>query len=306
MPEYWCKISVNFDQHPKAVLAGFMGKELFLYLCRLNSRLRRDGDIPALYMAPEYIADQWRPPGGAEAVADALVACVRAELVALDEQGNCTLVGWNKEEWGSNKTPAERSKKYRDKRNTAASRGVTQRNANRPDREESRLDQIPPTPGVGATPGKCVAANAAAVIPIGSRARPGSTPAAPRSPLDERARSVADETARFFNDKCRAHGVARRAKGATHFKRVRRLLKEGAAPIQLRLVVLWALEGPECWPKHETLSKHLQLETLLKGQSSGGSRTFWDYLERAEEWCALKFGQGPLAKLGGDDGDDAA
>lgn len=109
----WCKIAADFDANPKAFNAGFFGRSLFLFLVRLNTRIRGDGIIPEQYMDLDYLTQQWAPPGGREQVVDALVDATTAELLERNDDGSYALVGWSREEWGAPLTGAERAARHK-------------------------------------------------------------------------------------------------------------------------------------------------------------------------------------------------
>ena len=245
---WWIKIARALDDHPKVINAGWLGKELYLYLLRLNGELAAEGAIPASFANPEYLKLRWRFPGETKEIIGALDSLIAARLIDVDEAGNLTILGWNREEWGGPLSGAERQKRHRKVTASNAS------NATRPD--QTRSDQTRPDQKV--------------------------------SPAD--IRDIGDDlvtrTVDYFNRACRGAGVERRARvHDAHAKRIRRLVKRGAKELELRLVVLWAIEGPERWPANEVLREHLKLETLFKAQSPNGSRTFWDYRDAAIEWA---------------------
>lgn len=297
----WVKVDVAVDRDPKVISAGFYGKELFLFLLRLHAdvyRAKANGVIGAEYVTPAYIAAFWQNPGGAEQVAEALAACSKAGLIRFADNGDCEIVGWTRDKWGMPKSGAERRGPGANGRGPGANGRRPGANGRRPgvaeNKNKSKSKNEITTPELGAA-----SSDVGQVICLPPRPNPDASSLSPpdkRSASGRAALAVARETVRFFNQQCGNHGLVRRSKVATHAKRVQRLLAHGHTPLEIRMVILWALDGPEHWAKDDTKKAWIQLETLLKYQSGHGSRTFREYLERAEEWVATKFGADVLQK----------
>ena len=110
----WCKMATDFDENPKVVAAGILGRDLFLFLVRLNARRRGEGVIPESYMDLDYLARQWG--GSHDQVLEALADATTAGLVERMDDGSYALIGWSREEWGMPLTGAERAANFRKKR----------------------------------------------------------------------------------------------------------------------------------------------------------------------------------------------
>lgn len=106
----WAKMDANLDGNPKIRGAGRNGREVFLFILRLNAKLELAGHIPATYIQPWYLADQLQM---SEADAeDGVSGCVRTCLVAVTDAA-VSIIGWD-DEWGrGSMSEAERKKKQR-------------------------------------------------------------------------------------------------------------------------------------------------------------------------------------------------
>lgn len=256
----WIKVSSTFDDHPKTVRAGWFAKELFLFLLRLNAQIEGSGSLISSFADPAYLRLRWRYDGPVDAIEAGLVALVEAGLITRDADGSIEINGWNREEWGRPLTNAERQARHRLAKKVTESSGCYKSNAIR--REEKRREII---------------------LPADISGDIGDDPQ--KQAKQPRDLAVTISVVDFFNRSCRAHGVDRRARvHDSHRKRIARLLRAGATELEIRLVVLWTLEGPERWGENPVLRDYLRPETLFKAQSPSGSRTFWDYLDRAREW----------------------
>ena len=301
MGAYWIKVAQTYHRNPKARAAGWWGKELFLYLLCVNGEVNEDGHLPAHYVAPDHIAYEWGNPGGASQVQDALDACERAGLIEQTADG-VDILGYDSQ-WGKRLSGAERQRRYRERKRAAKlAESVTpiERKKDKKERKNSTPPSLRSGDGSGNenVTGKGIAPT---VAPAAVPTHDANPPASKRATVPRQVAALAESTCEYFNRKCGELGIKRRAKPQTHHKRLHRLVRDGADPRKIRIVVAWALYGPEPWHKSEVLRPHLQLSTLLKTQCPRGGRTFWDYLERAEEWAAAQLGEEKLAAfLGGD------
>ncbi len=97
----WYKEHGNSDNHPQIRKAGFWGAQVFRALCRVNTEYDLDGEIPAQYVDPEWLADRLKLTEH-DCISDApenilalgLSKCVKAGLVRHEADGPFILDGW--------------------------------------------------------------------------------------------------------------------------------------------------------------------------------------------------------------------
>lgn len=269
MANYWVKMSTGYDSNPKVLAAGWLGSQLFLLLVRLHAVHSEGGFLPSALLNPVFLRTVWHFPGSEEELETAIQKCVEAGLLHRVDTG-CQIAGWTESEWGR-ATSTERVRRHRERKRQQEggetlpgySNVSMLRNAKKErkkDRERTRVANLP------------------------SFAEPA--PTQPGAAKLARDASIASTLCEFFNKTCGDFGVTRRATpNPAMVKRVAALVKAGASLRDMKLVVCWAVEG-DGWAGNERMERYLQLETLLKRQSSHGNRTFFDYLDRAEQWLA--------------------
>ncbi len=262
----WTKLGTDFYSHPKAVAAGRLGRELFPYLLCTNTRLDADGEIPLLWVSPGYV--QHAVGQSEPELNDALAALEQAELIEVTDT-HIRLSGWD-DSWRPALTSTERTRRWRDKQ---AQRGTKRDDVGRSGterdegdairREEKRRDKkrdTPPTP------------------PTRKRKK--------RNGVTQEVKNATAEVVDAFN-RC----MKRRLSPGGFEQSVARCMERGYSVAQLKAVVWWA--GRE-WSEDDRFRTSIDPVTLLKFQSSSGSRTFPQYLALASEaWRESHDGEVP-------------
>src|SRR5574342_461714 len=108
----WIKVDADFDNHPKAIRAGYHGKNVFQLLLRLNKTRGFDGLIPASFADPVYLGA--RLPLDPELTKQAVEDAVVARLLARELDGSIRIIGWD-DEWRGPESTASRVRKWREK-----------------------------------------------------------------------------------------------------------------------------------------------------------------------------------------------
>ncbi|WP_373047199.1 hypothetical protein [Vulgatibacter sp.] len=117
----WYKQDGNSDSNPKIQRAGFWGARVYECLCRISADFELDGTVPAHYVDPTYLARRMMatdvlPLEQAEAAISKALAKLadpepKWQLIAIDEQGDVTIIGWRRAEEPQSST--ERSRNHR-------------------------------------------------------------------------------------------------------------------------------------------------------------------------------------------------
>lgn len=110
MASSWCKVDAAFDTNRKAVKAGRLGREVFLFLLRRIALADAPGQMNAEEMAPWFVAKVLEMPE--EEARAGIAAAIAADLIAIDDE-LVRVVGWE-DEWGKRPlTEAERKANQR-------------------------------------------------------------------------------------------------------------------------------------------------------------------------------------------------
>jgi hypothetical protein len=104
-------MDAGLDDHPKALIAGYDGVNVFDRLIRLNGRYGFDGRIPAQYVSPAYLAA--RSQASVERISEGLSGAVRAQLIRVEDNGDVVIVGWD--DWKPASTSADRMRIFRER-----------------------------------------------------------------------------------------------------------------------------------------------------------------------------------------------
>ena len=114
---WYAKIDCNFHSNRKAIKAGRLGREVFVFVLCLNAQRGGKGQIPAGDLEPWYVAEilQMSEHEASEGIRN----CISAGLFEIWD-GIVHLVGWT-DEWAKRPmTPAERMSKHRAKKDRQA------------------------------------------------------------------------------------------------------------------------------------------------------------------------------------------
>lgn len=124
MGAIWAKVDALLPMNPRCFAAGFMATTIYSNLLLLNKAHGRKGKVSVAMASPEYLVRYLqidREFEAAEAfrrVKDALRACVKEGLIALEDDG-IQILGWSGQ-WSENTTSTERTRKWREKQRDAA------------------------------------------------------------------------------------------------------------------------------------------------------------------------------------------
>jgi len=118
----YLKLDPQLRHRPGPTLAGWIGREVFVFVLQIAAELDMGGFLPDHYLSPDYLAAKWDFDEEArvtmsvtprEFVAKGLAACLRTGLLEQVE-GGATLPGWA-DFYGKALTGAERMAKHRQK-----------------------------------------------------------------------------------------------------------------------------------------------------------------------------------------------
>lgn len=121
----WYKQDGNSDANPKIRRSGFWGARVFEALCRISADFELNGEIPAHYADPGYLADrimayQVLGPDEAEKAIEAALSRLAVEdptwaLLERHDDGSVTILGWRGEGKDTDAlTSTERSRNFRE------------------------------------------------------------------------------------------------------------------------------------------------------------------------------------------------
>lgn len=175
----FAKVDTHLDSNPKIRKAGCWGRQVFEFVLRVNSRLKRQGDVPLQYVDPEHLAEQLMFEGAdrLELARNGLARAIAAKLLEVDDETDVVyIVGWGGG-WGRRaQSGRERQQAFRDRKRrleTASndSNGSEERRGD-PDQRGPDLDPLPdelPDPGAIA----CADLEAPAAAPVPQQPPPG-------------------------------------------------------------------------------------------------------------------------------------
>lgn len=121
----WMKADENLLHSGKVMEAGLDAALVFYEALRANSAGDRKGKLPPHESTVKFIGAVFRSHGWRDnRVEAAIEACHRAKLLGTRPDGGWDIVGWNKKQWGRTLSEAERKRQWRERRKSAAGKGV--------------------------------------------------------------------------------------------------------------------------------------------------------------------------------------
>ena len=256
----WAKMATDLDWNPKIRAAGPDAREVFLFVLRVNDRIRGDGVIPARYIAPRHLAEVlMRDETACNA---AVVSCCAHDLLSVSGD-EVAIIGWD-DEWRPPASSTQRVRAFRERKRRETVTSVSG-NGETP---KTRLDQTrldPEIPGSAPAPSR----------PTPEQAKRTRAKPPPKQSAAADAKRIAERAVAKFNQ------YFNRQVGAAGYERaVKRLLAEGYTEMEIIGVVWWASEE---WGADPDWRMKVDPGTLFKLQSAHGSRTFPQYLALADE-----------------------
>jgi hypothetical protein len=109
---WFAKIDCNFHSNRKAMKAGRLGREVFVFVLCINAQRGAPGAISEDDIDPWYVAKQLQMEE--EEVREGIRLCVQARLIEI-EDGVVTIIGWTDEYAKYPLGAAEKQKSYRDR-----------------------------------------------------------------------------------------------------------------------------------------------------------------------------------------------
>lgn len=110
---WYAKIDCNFHSNRKALQAGRLGREIYVFALCINAQRGALGEFPAEDLEPWYIAQQLQM-SEAEA-SEGVRRCVEADLIEIDD-GLVRLCGWSSEYGKYPLSRSEIQQRYRDRK----------------------------------------------------------------------------------------------------------------------------------------------------------------------------------------------
>jgi hypothetical protein len=129
MAAIWAKIDALLPMNPKCFAAGFFATTIYSHLLLLNKAHGRRGKLGAAMASPTYLVRylqidrEMEPAEAFQRVQEALRACVREGLIALENDG-VRILGWNGV-WSETLTSTERTRKWRESQRDESGTGET-------------------------------------------------------------------------------------------------------------------------------------------------------------------------------------
>lgn len=114
----WAKIDTALHRNPKIRMAGRDAREVFLFIILANAEQKADGQLPAVYADPEYLADSLQC--SVEEARNGVKRCVTFHLLHVTDDV-LSIVGWDSEWRVKNST--DRVAKYRAKKKAESKQG---------------------------------------------------------------------------------------------------------------------------------------------------------------------------------------
>lgn len=116
----WAKIDTAFHRNPKVRMAGRNARDVYFFVLLVNAERAADGELNALVVDPDYLADQLQC--SVEDARDGVAKCETFHLLHVDEHV-LTICGWD-DEWKV-ATSTDRVRKYRQKKKQAVADNET-------------------------------------------------------------------------------------------------------------------------------------------------------------------------------------
>lgn len=110
----WAKIDAGLHRNPKVRMAGRDARDVYLFLVLTNAEQNADGELPAMYADPEYLADTLQC--SIDEARNGLKRCVTFQLLHVTDE-IIRLIGWD-DSWRV-KTSSDRVAKHRRKKKAA-------------------------------------------------------------------------------------------------------------------------------------------------------------------------------------------
>lgn len=141
----WVRDYTDSDSHPQMLKAGYHGRQIFRFLCRVSGCHELNGKLPDEYLDPAYLVAHVGikccngcPVPTVTHAADGVTSLYAVRLLVRNAAGVTEIDGWARKQPRAPKSNAERQRELRARRNEK----VTSRNAlEERRREEKRGDQ---------------------------------------------------------------------------------------------------------------------------------------------------------------------
>lgn len=155
----WVRDYTDSDSHPQMLKAGYHGRQIFRFLCRVSGCHELNGKLPDEYVDPAYLVGHVGirccagcPVPTVTHAADGVTSLYAVRLLVRNADGVTEIDGWARKQPRAPKSNAERQRELRARRNEK----VTSRNALEERRREEKRGEEETTDPSASPPGAVV------------------------------------------------------------------------------------------------------------------------------------------------------
>lgn len=144
---WFAKIDCNFHSNRKAMKAGRLGREVYIFVLCINAQRGALGEFPAEDLDPWYVSRQLQMEE--DEASEGIQRCIQERLIEIDD-GLVRIVGWTDDYAKYPLGAAEKQKRYRDRHSKRTVKGSEPHHSVTalPDRSNALPDPVTPLPPV--------------------------------------------------------------------------------------------------------------------------------------------------------------